>query len=177
MAVLRVKDENGNIIDIPAIKGEDGKSAYQSAVSGGFVGTEAEFNAVIANMVSNAERPTAQKVITGEDANYMFLSETIGSGKYFFLVLVEEDGDISVGTEIADLEIACNGIADGEYVSIREMFSVDEKPYMILNNKAYLNEYRGIVAVAVYFPIGLNSIITKVDNFEWISARLTYYTD
>ena len=177
MAVLRVKDENGNIIDIPAIKGEDGKSAYQSAVSGGFSGTEEEFNAVIANMVSSAERPTAQKVITSEDANYMFSSEMVGSGKYFFLALVERDDAISEGTEIADIEISCDGIADGEYVSIREMFVVDEKPYMILSDKAYFHEQRGVVAVVIYFPVGLNSITTKVDNYEWTSARITYYTD
>lgn len=28
MAILRVKDENGNIIDIPAIKGDKGESGY-----------------------------------------------------------------------------------------------------------------------------------------------------
>ena len=28
MAILRVKDENGNIIDIPAIKGDKGKDGY-----------------------------------------------------------------------------------------------------------------------------------------------------
>ena len=41
--ILKIKDENGNWIDIPAIKGEDGKSAYDQAVEGGFAGTEQEF--------------------------------------------------------------------------------------------------------------------------------------
>ena len=43
-AVLRVRDKDGNVIDIPSIKGADGKSAYQSAVDGGYKGTEEEFN-------------------------------------------------------------------------------------------------------------------------------------
>ena len=46
MAVLYIKDENGNIIPIPTIKGKDGKdgkSAYQYAQEGGFDGTEEEF--------------------------------------------------------------------------------------------------------------------------------------
>ena len=40
MSILRVKDDKGNIIPIPAIKG---KSAYEYAKDGGYTGTEAEF--------------------------------------------------------------------------------------------------------------------------------------
>lgn len=39
-SLMKVRDENGNLIDIPAIKG---KSAYEYAVDGGFQGTETEF--------------------------------------------------------------------------------------------------------------------------------------
>ena len=45
MALIKVKDQNGNIIDIPAIKG---KSAYQYALDGGYTGTETEFKAKMA---------------------------------------------------------------------------------------------------------------------------------
>lgn len=47
--ILKVKDDKGNVIGIPAIQGEngkdgvDGKSAYQSAVDNGFEGTEEEW--------------------------------------------------------------------------------------------------------------------------------------
>ena len=40
MAMIKVRDENGNIIDIPALNGE---SAYNIAVKNGFVGTEQEW--------------------------------------------------------------------------------------------------------------------------------------
>lgn len=40
MALVRVRDKNGNIIDIPALNGE---SAYNIAVKNGFVGTEQEW--------------------------------------------------------------------------------------------------------------------------------------
>jgi hypothetical protein len=46
MSILKIKDENGNIIDIPALrgkKGDTGKNAYQYAQEGGYAGTEAEF--------------------------------------------------------------------------------------------------------------------------------------
>lgn len=48
MAILRIKDENGNVYSIPSIKGDPGKSAYQYAQDGGFTGTEEEFTAKLA---------------------------------------------------------------------------------------------------------------------------------
>lgn len=45
MAILKVKDTNGNEIPIPAIRG---KSAYQYAKEGGYTGTEDEFKAKMA---------------------------------------------------------------------------------------------------------------------------------
>ncbi len=43
MSVLKIKDENGNIIEIPAFKGDKGFSAYEIAVKNGFDGTEDEW--------------------------------------------------------------------------------------------------------------------------------------
>ena len=40
MAILTVKDKNGNKINIPAI---NGKSAYQYALDGGYTASESEF--------------------------------------------------------------------------------------------------------------------------------------
>ena len=40
MALIRVRDKDGNYIDIPALNGE---SAYNIAVKNGFVGTEQEW--------------------------------------------------------------------------------------------------------------------------------------
>lgn len=45
-AILRVRGEDGNVRDIPAIVG---KSAYQYAVDGGFEGTEEEFTQMMAS--------------------------------------------------------------------------------------------------------------------------------
>ena len=42
-AILRVKDDAGNLYDITAIRGPKGDSAYQVAVKNGFTGTEAEW--------------------------------------------------------------------------------------------------------------------------------------
>lgn len=40
MAILRIRDENGKVIEIPSLQG---LSAYEIAVKNGFVGTEEEW--------------------------------------------------------------------------------------------------------------------------------------
>lgn len=47
-AIVRVRDKDGNITDIPAIVGPAGKSAYRYAVDGGYAGAEKEFAALMA---------------------------------------------------------------------------------------------------------------------------------
>lgn len=47
MPILRIRDENGNFIPIPALRGDDGKSAYEQAKEGGYTGTEEEFIALL----------------------------------------------------------------------------------------------------------------------------------
>ena len=68
MAILKLKDENGNIIDIPSIRG---KSAYEYAQEGGYTGTEADFikdlaesglSDIIDNLTTNAsDKPLSAK--------------------------------------------------------------------------------------------------------------------
>lgn len=123
----------------------------------------------------STERPTAQKVITQDDTNFVFVLDNVVT-KCLFLCFSEEDGTISEGMEIADVEIACADIADGAYVSTRNMFPIDEVSYFIMNNRVYSSSY-GYTVQSIFFPIGLNKIASAVDNFEWASARITYYTD
>ena len=54
MAILKVKDQNGNTIEIPAIKGDAGKSAYEYAKEAGYDGTEAEFIALMVAVAAKA---------------------------------------------------------------------------------------------------------------------------
>jgi hypothetical protein len=43
MKIIRVKQPDGTLVDIPIGKGADGKSTYAYAKEGGYTGTEAEF--------------------------------------------------------------------------------------------------------------------------------------
>lgn len=54
MSVLNIRDENGKFIPIPSIRGESGKSAYEQAKEGGFIGTEQEFIAILNGLTSDA---------------------------------------------------------------------------------------------------------------------------
>ena len=53
--ILKIRDKDGNFVGVPAIVGAPGKSAYESALEGGFKGTEEEFNQAIAELSPNTE--------------------------------------------------------------------------------------------------------------------------
>lgn len=53
--VLKIRDENGNFIPINAIRGDNGKSAYEQAQEGGYKGTEAEFIALLNGLTSSED--------------------------------------------------------------------------------------------------------------------------
>lgn len=60
--ILRVYDDDGNEIPIPAIvgpPGADGKSAYESAQDGGYTGTEAQFNTDLAAVSVKYSKPSS----------------------------------------------------------------------------------------------------------------------
>ena len=50
MAKIKYRNKNGEIVDLPLIKGDDGQSAYESAVKGGYSGTEEEFYSDLASV-------------------------------------------------------------------------------------------------------------------------------
>ena len=54
MPILRIRDESGKFIPINAIKGDDGKSAYEQAQEGGYKGTLEDFIAIL-NGLTNTE--------------------------------------------------------------------------------------------------------------------------
>lgn len=71
--VLKIRDENGNLIPVNAIRGESGKSAYEQAQEGGYKGTEEEFVATLNGLTAgehaehyenldNPHQVTAQQV-------------------------------------------------------------------------------------------------------------------
>lgn len=52
MPILYIRDGNGKFIPLPAIRGKDGKSAYDLAKEGGYQGTEEEFIALLGRLAN-----------------------------------------------------------------------------------------------------------------------------
>lgn len=50
MKIMRVRADDGTIIEIPLGKGANGKSAYQYAQEGGYTGTEAQFMQILGKL-------------------------------------------------------------------------------------------------------------------------------
>lgn len=61
MAILTVRDKNGNPIEIPALQGKSGKTAYQYAREGGYEGTENEFMELLARAANNSKVEVSYK--------------------------------------------------------------------------------------------------------------------
>lgn len=61
MAILTVRDKNGNPIEIPALQGKTGKTAYQYAQEGGYEGTENEFMELLAKAANNSKVEVSYK--------------------------------------------------------------------------------------------------------------------
>lgn len=55
MPILKIRDENGNFIPIPAIRGANGKSAFEQAKEGGYIGTEEAFIALLNGLTATGD--------------------------------------------------------------------------------------------------------------------------
>lgn len=199
MAVLRVRDKNGNVTEIPAIRGKDGKSAYQSAVEGGYSGTEADFYAALAAahehtnkstldkfgetdvaltfggkaVGGSSERPTAQETFLYDD--YELVPDASILQSSLTVVSFSEIEKIPEGTEIKTIEFLYNGT----WVDIHEMFEIDTVPYSIYMGKVFLSEQNGcyIYGNAAFLLGSVNVIAENITNGAVTATRITYYTD
>lgn len=89
-SLMKVRDENGNLIDIPAIKG---KSAYEYAVDGGFQGTETEFAEKLAFLMGYS-------VYGYVDENMdIVLKGNVTNGAHFRLIM-EDGSTIDIGQAV-----------------------------------------------------------------------------
>ena len=54
MSKIKYRNKNGELVDLPFLKGDDGQSAYSAAVEGGYSGTKEEFYADLASIEDSA---------------------------------------------------------------------------------------------------------------------------
>jgi hypothetical protein len=183
-AVLRVRDENGNVTDITSIKGADGKSAYQYAVQGGYKKSESEFYNDLSNVGNVLTRPKAQKEFFrietdgNYDVDFGFWTQTSGNNWWFYAGFFYKHPDFPEGTEIADFEVVIPGINNNEYISLNNLIPFDEKPYIPMVKQVYHSKNGSCILQQIYnLGSSLHLVLQKLEGFEWESARITYYTD
>ena len=147
MSILKIRDENGNIVEIPALKGDAGKSAYQYAVDGGYTGTEEEFSeklskewvnqsdleTEVSDQLDGAKADIVTEIIsqlgglpvfgTVNDDNTITVTSTLADGTYT-LMYEYEDGSI---TKIGDIIIGNGGSGEVIMVNLADPTSVDWK--------------------------------------------------
>lgn len=183
-AVLRVRDENGNVTDITSIKGADGKSAYQYAVEGGYKKPENIFYDDLSKVGNTSTRSTDSLEVFENDKHIGLWSDSYDAFGRFYLV--DNDSRIPVGAQIASVEIAFlpdkdtgEYINGGEYINIKDMYTFDTSPYVILSDKVFYNpEYESLTyAYLLFFSTELNTLLTKAIDYGWSKIRITYYTD
>ncbi len=66
MNILQIKNAQGQWVKIPAIQGNDGKSAYEVAVENGFTGTEEEW---LESLKGSGGGVSDHNLLTGRDSN------------------------------------------------------------------------------------------------------------
>lgn len=129
MSILKIRDENGNVVSIPAIKGNPGKSAYEYAQDGGFTGTEEEFSeklstewvnesdleTEVSDQLDSVKADIVQELInqlqglpvfgTVNDDNTITVTSTLADGTYTLMYEYEDGTTSEVGTIIVEQEI------------------------------------------------------------------------
>ena len=118
-AILRVRDADGKVSDIPAIRG---KSAYQYAVEGGYTGTEQEFSAKMAqeSIPKNQGAANVGKIlVVGTDGNLTLADLPEGGAGGDVVGVLDESNNILLSGNLADGTYTLKyENADGTYTEI-----------------------------------------------------------
>lgn len=161
--ILRVRDENGNYIPIPAIKGEPGKD---------YVLTD-EDKQEIANLVGNnkpAEKPTSEVILDSLEGTALVL-DAINNSVAFY----DAADSVPPDSCIKDIEFLYNG----NYVSIKELYTADDLPgaYFYVMGKAHATNYGTFLCSINYGGMSKGKILKDFYDYETSTIRVTYYTD
>ena len=148
-------------------------------------GEDADGNLIYKGREIGSSRPTEQlEVFMEEETDLNIWTDTYGQfGRVFMVDLASR---IPVGTEIASVEIAFlpdentgEHINNGEYINIKDMYTFDTSPYVILTDKVLYNpDFECLTyAYLLCFSPEFTPLLTKAIDYGWSKIRITYYTD
>lgn len=168
----------------PTFLSDNNVLAYQSDVAARVAEHRAEVYRQLANL--NTERPTA--IYEHDFNNYCRMTTAITSDNTFQIGFFVEDEMTEffnvdettvaetelIGKEIADIEFE---LISGECVSIKNMYAVDNVPYISLMNKIERNQVTdaevGVLFAAIHYPSNVGFLADGAIS----KMRMIYYTD
>lgn len=184
MAVLKIRDKNGNIIPIPAIKGENGKSAYEIAVDHGFEGTEEEWlESLKGSDIVMVERPTEIKEFLNDfaaQANSDISGVSSSLADLILFKAIKDDSFDYSGKEIKKIEYSFDN--GNSWVNVYD-FAIPTLPCVIQAHKstAYKDDSFDMICFgSIYFPAGMQGCSQYINDILFQNQygfRVTYYTD
>jgi hypothetical protein len=173
-SILRVRTKDG-IIDIPALQGADGLSAYQIWLNAGNTGTEADFLESLKGAGGSARATDTYtlelEVFVPEKPNDKSL------GIYVDPYNAQAVAEFPMGVEIAKIEGTFDGVT---WFDFKRMYETESSsPYFFANTHTFNDESMGMLCiVSIVFTTSLANWATRiVDDYELQSVRLTYYKD
>lgn len=197
MALIRVRNKEGNYIDIPALQGE---SAYDIAVRNGFVGTEAEWlesmgfaNYVVLNKLgdSNGRLTYDGKLVGGSDKikikrrefdmrsvgedfiDGFALTDVVGTNTIAFYV----KENLPNNARIVDFDIEFNGtIYSSSELAINNLISfLDE--IQIYPSMRYQSSEAAYLAVTIACNNPTALLYSNIGNEYNLTKLFLYYID
>lgn len=188
MALIRVRDKEGNYIDIPALQGE---SAYDIAVRNGYTGTEQEWlesmgfaNYVVLNKLGDSngsltydgkavgERQTASELLV---FNELTTDSPVSNATFIYL---NDTNKVPDNAEIVSIELNSGTVDSPVWIDLRDMSALYiGNPYSLLYHRLKYSDALAIYFLAsIIFPFtAKNELITALDNYEIPQIRVTYY--
>ncbi len=141
-------------------------------------GEDADGNLIYKGREIGSSRLTAQlEVFVDEETDLNIWSDNYGQfGRVYMVDLASR---IPVGTEIASIEIAFPDENNGEYINIKDMYTLDTSPYIILSDKVFYNSDFELPTYAylLCFSSEFTPLLKKAIDYGWSKIRITYYTD
>lgn len=178
--ILRVRDDDGNIIPIPAIKGKDGKSAYEIAKENGYEGSEAEWAELLQKAIDSAtERPKETKDFLNDYSYEADMDVSSATNNVLIIKAIADETNSFADKEIEKIEFSFDGGIS--WIDVIDFIQQDVfKPYTVNINKsfAYNDGSHDTICFGVLgFAFGMFDYANKIQLGNQHGFRVTYYTD
>lgn len=169
MKIMKVRLPDGSVVSIPLGKGADGKSAYQYAKEGGYIGTESEFAQLLGDINSGASSPvlsvngkTGAVTLSASDVG-ADASGTASSAVSAHNISTTAHNDMRI--ELKALADRINAVLDSDDTTLDEL---SEIVAYIKSNKALIEQ---VTSTKVNVSDIVNNLTSNVSNKPLSAAQ------